>query len=245
MTSINPTRIIITLLVGTVIAVAAILLPKYFMPSGIPSLVTTQSLELVLSLLAIIIMGKGKFSEYGFRMPKTGTFGADSFLHWLGIGLAALAIGALATGAILLSGAGGNPLAKRLSFPQIVLFVWILSSLIEEIFTRGFLQGHLEKAADIKIRLMFFRVDLAALLSALFFACLHLVLIKTGADPITIVITLLFTFSLGLLAAQQRSITGSLLPAVGVHLLGNIGGVIGGMIYMIISFLTGGTLPKM
>ncbi len=65
----------------------------------------------------------------------------------------------------------------------------------------------------------------------------------SGADLKTIIIILLFTFSLGLLAGHLRSRSGSLLPAIGVHMLANIGGVMGGIVYTVISIMTGGRAP--
>ncbi|MDD4052261.1 MAG: CPBP family glutamic-type intramembrane protease, partial [candidate division Zixibacteria bacterium] len=112
-------------------------------------------------------------------------------------------------------------------------------------FTRGFIQGHLAPVMPGSFRFLFFRIETAAFVSAAFFALMHLSLLISGADPKTIVIILLFTFSVGLLAGHQRARTGSLVPAIGVHMLANIGGVIGGMIYMIITVMSGGKLPQM
>ncbi len=238
-------RTVVTLIVAIVIAVAALILPKLFITGIIPRLATTQGVELVLSLLAIVVLGKGRFADYGFRLPRRDGSSIDALLRWLPVGLAAMALGAVATGATLITGAGGNPVIKQLSFPQIILFIWIFSSTIEEIFTRGFLQGHLTPAMPGSIRLLFFRIETAAFISAVFFAMMHLSLLVSGVDLKTIVIILLFTFSVGLVAGHQRARTGSLIPAIAVHMLANIGGVIGGVIYMVVLILSGGRPPGM
>jgi membrane protease YdiL (CAAX protease family) len=240
-----PGRFVTALGVAAIISLTAILLPKLLFTGKVVPLLTTQATELILSLGAIIILGKGRFADYGFRLPGPDHLSRSPLARWLPVSLGALALGAMATGAILISGVAGNPFLGQLTFPQIVLFVWIFSSIIEEVFTRGFLQGYLSTATTISVKLPFIRVGLPTLVSALFFAAIHLVLLLHGAGLATMVIILLFTFSLGLMAGHLRATTGSLIPAIGVHMLANIGGVIGGMVYAIITLMTGGTLPRM
>ncbi len=236
-------RIVSTFAVGFAIFIVAILLPKFFLNGAVPKIATTQALELTLSVLAIAILGKARFADYGFRWLR------GDYLKVANMGRIALAaggsaaLGMAATGAILITGAQGNPLAKELTLPQIVLFVWLFSSIIEEIFTRGFIQSHIAQATESSIKFVFFRVQIPVLLSALAFASMHLVLLRSGADLKTLVIILLFTFSVGLLAGHERSRSGSLLPAIGIHMLANIGGMVGGILYGIISVLTGHGIP--
>ncbi len=234
MTEKESSRILTGLLTATGIFIAAILLPKLVVAGLIPRLLTTQSLELALSLLAIGILGKGQFSAYGFRFPQVAEVSLMTVVRWIPVGLLAIALGALATSAILLTGASGNPLVKQLSFPQMVLFIWIFSSTIEEIFTRGFLLSHLSQGLQGKIKFLFFSISKPVLISALFFGAMHLILPLSGADLTSTVIIFLFTFSLGLLAGSQREKTGSLIPAIGVHMLANIGGMVGGILYFIL-----------
>ncbi len=238
----NTGRLVTALIAALIIAVASILLPKLIIEGVKSRIFITQGVELALSLLAILILGKGRFRDYGFCLPRKELIFCGG-IAWSMIG--ALVLGAAATMAVLISGAMGNPIVKELSFPQIILNVWILSSTIEEIFTRGFLQGHLAYLEDRAVRLLFFKVNLPTLISAVFFACMHLVLILSGVDYKTVIIILIFTFSLGLLAGYQRARTGSLIPSIGIHMLGNIGGVVGGIIYSIYAMLTGGRLPGM
>ncbi len=121
-------QIITALAVGAFIFLAAIILPKFIISNPIGKISTTQILELTLSLLAILIFGKGKFVEYGFCMPKTDPARSLTMTRLALYGAAALILGALATIAILITGAVGNPIVKQLNFPQIILFIWILSS---------------------------------------------------------------------------------------------------------------------
>jgi len=239
-----PGRFMIALGVAIVIFLVAILLPKLFLAGKALPILITQATELILSLAAIGILGKGRFADYGFRLPAPDTLSRSLLARWVPVGLGALALGVMATASILICGVGGNPLVRGLTLPQIILFVWIFSSIIEEIFTRGFLQSHLMTAMSGSVKLLFFRVDLSALISALFFACMHLSLLLRGIGLTTMIIVLLFTFSVGLMAGHQRAKTGSLIPAIGVHMLANIGGVISGIVYVVIMIMTGGTLHR-
>ena len=236
-------RVTTALSVAVGIFLIAAMVPKVFMSGPIPKLMTTQALELLLALLAIVIFGQSKFSEYGFRKPRVSQPPAEGGVRWVRICLTAPLLGMVATPLILALGGTGNPLAKSLSFPQIVLFVWIFSSIIEEVFTRGFLQGHLSVLSGKHMKLLFVRIELPVLISALFFACMHFTLLFAGVDATTMAVTFLFTFSIGLMAGYLRAKTGSLIPAIAVHMLANIGGMIGGIIYTLINYMITGKLP--
>ncbi len=236
-------RIIVTFIVGFFIWVVAIFLPKVIITGTIPAIATTQALELILSIIAVWIFGHGRFADYGFRRPEPGYMGTGNLSRVLMSFGVAVVLGMAATSVTLIVGAAGNPIARELNLPQIILFVWIFSSIIEEIFTRGFIQSHIARATTASINFGLFRIQVPVLCSALAFAAMHLILLRRGADATTIVIILCFTFSVGLLAGHERSRSNSLLPAIGVHMLANIGGLLGGIVYAIISVLTGHGLP--
>lgn len=236
-------KVTTALAVAVLIFLIAIVLPKLIFNGIASKILVTQGLELALSLLAIVIFGKAKFSEYGFCLPKANPQSDKGKYGWIGVSLLAPLLGICATPLILGLGGGGNPLVRSLSIPQIVLFVWIFSSIIEEIFTRGFLQSHLSALSGKSIKLLFFKIELPVLISALFFGCMHFVLFLSGVDAITVAVTFVFTFSIGLMAGTLRAGTGSLLPAITVHILANIGGMIGGIIYTVINFMITGNMP--
>jgi membrane protease YdiL (CAAX protease family) len=238
-------QIVLAIATGLIIFVASVILPKYIVSDTIPRLLTTQATELVLAFLAILLLGKGKFAQYGFRLQMDRLTPSGGIVPWILLGLAALTVGALASITMMATGATGNPIIKQLSFPQVILFVFLFSSTIEEIFTRGFIQSHLAASLDSSVRVPLLRVDRPTFISALFFAGMHLVLVTHQTDVKTIVIILLFTFSLGLIAGHVRARTGSLIPAIGAHMLGNIGGMVGGILYVLFTVVTGGKLPTM
>jgi len=243
LTTDNNSRITTALTAAIGIYLIAVVLPKFIISGTLPKLMTTQGLELLLSLLAIVIFGRSKFSEYGFCLPGANQQTSEVKTRWIRISMMALLLGIVATPLILGLGGKGNPWIKNLTIPQIIIFVWVLSSTIEEVFTRGFLQGHLSVLSGKYLKLLFLRIELPVLISALFFACMHFVLLFTGVDAITMTVTFFFTFSIGLMAGHLRAKTGSLIPAITVHLLANIGGMIGGIIFALINFLTTGKLP--
>lgn len=238
-------RFTVTLLAGVIIFIAAIVVPKYIVPKGIWSLMTAQGLELGLALLAITILGKGKFKDYGFRSPKKEKFTLKVLINWIIVVIIAIGLGAIANLAIALAGSGGNPIVKQLTFPQMVLLVWLFSSIIEEIFVRGFIQSHLAPLKVIKLNFGFVKFDLPTVIGAVFFGAMHLILLINGVEILSLIIILGFTFSLGLLAGYLRARYESLIPPVIAHILANMGGVIGGIIFVIITVITTGKPPAM
>jgi membrane protease YdiL (CAAX protease family) len=240
----NVSRFVTTILTGVAISVVALVLPKLLVPGVVPSLLTTQALELVLALLAIGILGRGRFSGYGFCLPRITRFSLAAVVKWILIALAAVAMGMLATLAATLSGAGGHPTLKQLSLPQMILFTWVFASIVEEILVRGFVQGHLSPWNETNVKLLLFRVSVPTLVGALFFGAMHTVLLLAGADALTTIIIVIFTFSLGLLAGHQRAKSGSLIPAIILHTLANVGGVLGGIVYAILTILITGRPPR-
>ena len=227
-------RTLVAISVSIGIFVFGALMPKLLITDKLIGALTSQGLELSLSLLAIVILGKSKFSEYGFCLPSRGRY-SESRIRWGFISLAALPLGAGASLIMLGLGGSGNPMAKSLTLPQIILMVFIFSSIIEEIFTRGFLQSHLSVLSGRSIRLFLIRIELPVFISGLIFACMHFSLLLMGVDRITMTVIFFFTFFVGLIAGYIRQETGSLIPAILAHMLANLGGMIGGILYKISS----------
>jgi membrane protease YdiL (CAAX protease family) len=240
----NTSRIVTTILTGITISIVALVLPKLLVPGVVPSLLTTQVLELILALLAIGILGKGRFFEYGFRLPRIAQFSLTAVVKWILIAFAAVAMGALTALVTILSGAGGHPILQQLSLPQIMLFTWVFASIVEEILVRGFIQGHLSPWNETNVKLLLFQVSVPTLVGALFFGVMHTILLLAGADALTTIIIVIFTFSLGLLAGHQRAKSESLIPAIILHTLANIGSVLSGVVYAILTVLITGRPPE-
>jgi len=213
-------RTIGALALSAVVALAALYSTKLVdFPAGsfFPSSFITHSIMLVCSIGILWVATKGKLALGGF------TWGSYRFspriLAWV------LPTATLSTLSVFLAPAeeAAKGPADDFTKLQVILFVWIYASICEEVLTRGLLQtllsggGSLDSARPR-------RLSMPVVLSALFFGAMHIVLVRS-MGPAAIPVIVLATF-LGLVAARYRERTGSLIPAVMVHMLFNIGGML-------------------
>lgn len=202
----------------------------YLAPDGSPAwagLFISGTAMLAVSLVLVLASSMGDPSKFGFTRPKaSGGYGAG--ITW------GLSLGFLASILNLFAGGGGMSPVQGLSFVQIILLVWVLASVAEEVLVRGYVQSYLEPLSHIGFTVFRLRVSLPVLLSALFFSAMHLILLTTNTPFITIYVVLVFTFALGLVTAYQREKTRSVLPAITAHVSFNIGGVVGGAVYVLL-----------
>ena len=213
------------LLLATAVAALALALPRLIgwpPVTFVPSSFVTHSVMLGLSLIVSALLCGGRMASFGFTR---GTFRLRaSLLLW------ALPTACLATLAFLASGSSppSNPVVPQTPL-GVVLFVWIYASVCEEVLARGLLQSCLAPLAH--LRFCLFRrwpLSVPVLLSALFFGAMHIVLWPTmGAQALA---PMTLGLLLGLVAGYYREQTGSLLPAVLIHALANIGGTLPGWV---------------
>ena len=182
---------------------------------------------LAVALILILASSMGDPSAFGFTRPRVGG-GYGAGITW------GLVLGLIASFLNLASGEGRVAPLEGLSFLQIVLLVWVLASVAEELLVRGYVQSYLEPLAHKGFHVFKLRLSLPVILSALFFAAMHLILLTTGTPTLTVYVVVVFAFFLGLVAAYQRERTRSVLPAIAAHVSFNIGGVLGGAIYVIL-----------
>lgn len=170
-------------------------------------------LMLGLSLIAMAVVTRGRFRLFGF------TFGryrfSPSILLWVLPMAVFVTLGTISQprGAVQHSFVNFTPL-------QAIIYIWIYSSICEEILVRGLLQTLLRDIEAATPDPRWWTVP--TVISAVFFGAMHSVLIPllgSGAIPIILAATVL-----GFVSAHYRQATGSLVPAVIVHLLFNIGG---------------------
>ncbi len=203
---------------------------RYLAGEGSPewmSVFVNYAIMLAVSLILILASSTGDPSKFGFTRPKVrGAYGAA--IMWGAI------LGAVASSVTVTSRVGGIGPLKGLSFVQIILLVWVLASVAEEILVRGYVQSYLEPLMDRGFTVFHLRISLPVIMSAIFFAIMHIILLATGTSILTTYIVVVFAFFLGLVAAYQRERTGSILPALAAHVSFNIGGVLGGVIYVIL-----------
>lgn len=171
---------------------------------------------LILSILMILALGRGDISRYGFktgrnlRLPKIIMLG-------LVVGIASTFATSIVPGGISIEPDYG-------SLINLIIGVWILASIAEEVFTRGLIQGFLSPLTGFGFSLWGLRISLPVLVSGLFFGLMHLGILSTGADFLSVAIIVIFAFILGIMAGYYREKSGSLIPAIIVHMCGNVGG---------------------
>lgn len=166
-----------------------------------------------LSLVAMAAIAKGRFRLFGFTLGRYKF--RPSILLWALPMAIIVTLGTIfqARGAAQHSFVNFTPL-------QAILYIWICSSICEEILVRGLLQTLLRDIEDVTPDPRWWTVP--TVISAVFFGAMHSVLVPllgSGAIPIILAATLL-----GFVCAHYRQATGSLLPAIIVHMLFNIGG---------------------
>ncbi|WP_111710126.1 CPBP family intramembrane glutamic endopeptidase [Lutibacter citreus] len=186
---------------------------------------------LILSILTILFLNNGSLKNYGFSTPKN--------INYLKMTLISVGIiiGSLIVGAIIFMGIlnnifpSENPklLSKPNSLIELILVIWIWSSICEEILVRGLLQSFMNHLKSIKI----FRLSLPVIISGLFFGAMHLSLLNSEINIWYVFFTVFNTSIMGMLAAFYREKSDSLIPPILIHLLTNVLGSIPMIILLI------------
>jgi membrane protease YdiL (CAAX protease family) len=177
---------------------------------------TTTTSILMVSLLLILVLSRGNLAAYGFTLP------AHVRLLW--IICIGLLLGFVSTVLTNVLSSKGMTFVEDFSFLQTVILVWIYASIGEEILTRGLVQSYLSPLSKNGFGVFGIFISLPVLLSALFFGFMHLPLLTLGIDVATVAIVVVFAFLVGIAAGYFREETGSLVPAILVHMFANIGG---------------------
>ena len=198
--------------------------------------VVMKCLLLLLSLFSIRFILKASWSDAGFKKPAIPMKKAK-------IIIAGMILGAFATLLIFITPAKGYAMIKQLSLIQFFLIIVFWSSVVEEIFIRGFIQTGLKHLQEKKIQILRFHISQSILISALIFAGMHLSLLFFDVDYWTVLIVVLSTFLLGLVAGYYREKYDSILPAIITHMFFNVGGIVGGIPMAILYRLLTGELP--
>lgn len=171
---------------------------------------------LILSIIIMLVASKGKLSRYGFKLARNVQV-RQIILCGLGLGIISTLIAASLPGK-------ESSVAGELSFLQTVVFIWLYASICEEVFARGLIQSSLSRLTEYGFTVSERRISLPVLTSALLFGLVHLIQSVMGAGGYQVLVVVLFAFVLGLIAGYQRERTGSLVPAIMVHVFANVGG---------------------
>lgn len=216
-------RIIVALLMAIIILIVASafmmslpnasqLLEKYpWLMGFIP-----HTSMLVISTLILLILGRGKLGQYGYKLPTNFSFPQIVILP--------LIVGIIANVILSFLPSTESFMPEGYSFGHIVLFIWLYASICEEIYTRGLIQGYLKPLANHAIVVFKIRLSLPVIIGAAYFSLIHLMAFAASLNPITLIVFLIIAFVLGMIAGYQLEKTGSLIPAIIVHMMFNISG---------------------
>lgn len=173
----------------------------------------TIGISLVMALILIATAGAGGFQSYGFRS-------AGAKMLWWSLGLG-ITIGALLRLIATVLDVRQSPLQGFATW-QVITYFWLGAPVQEEVIFRGLLQGTLEKGIPGFIPIGRWRISIAALVTAVVFAIVHLALLSVGASLGEAAFVVVGALILGLVAGQLRWKSESLIPCFVVHALFNI-----------------------
>lgn len=186
--------------------------------------VVRQGTELLMALLAIAVVWKGDFRRFGFRLSGNLKIW-KSILASLPLFLLGMLIGGLIASLITIF-FGSTP-SYDFGSPNLlqqIVRIWLLASITEEIVFRGLIQTYLSSRLSSSFSIFRIRITHAALIAAILFSLAHLVLLTRGAGATQMAVIVVSTFILGVAAGHFRENTGSLVPAIIIHMLFNVWG---------------------
>lgn len=176
-----------------------------------------SSVTICIAMLLIAIVGKRRFTQYGFKLPK----GSDVWKP-LPIGfVVGIIINVLAElGRVELTWMGQIP------FPYLILLSWIGVPIQEELIFRGLFQGYLATHIKSSITIWKWRLSVPALIGAIVFSLVHFALLSVEAALGGVLFIVVGAFILGIIAGHLRAETGSLIGPIIVHALFNLTGTV-------------------
>lgn len=180
-----------------------------------------QATMLVASLMLIAGLSRGRLSRYGFRMATPAQIRRAFVCGTIAAVVVHVVLAVLSN---LFPSSGGHPTVAGSSFVQIVITVWVIASTCEEVLHRGLIQSFLEPLRDYGMTILGVRLSLPLVTAAILFGAMHIMLLTTGADGLLVGGVVGSAIVLGLVAGYYRERTGSLLPAILVHMLFNVCG---------------------
>jgi len=200
---------------------------------GAGKLATHAVLKLALIALSLGLWAASRKGLPAMGFARSSPMGRRTVRWYV---LSAVGMGS-ATLVMIFSGAR-HPMTAGLTVPQLIVSVWILSSVAEEVFVRGLLQSWMGGLGGDDLGC---RPVVAA--SASTFAAMHLPLIWSGAGWVGGGAIVFATFVVGWSAAELRARSGSLLHPILVHVFGNVSAVPFGVIGVLLYRAIHGTMP--
>lgn len=176
---------------------------------------------LVFSLILILIVNKGSLKDYGFNKPEK-----IKIIRLILISTAIIVAAGLVGNALFIGFLknlfpqenSGMEFPKVGSIVEMILTIWIWSSICEEVLTRGLIQSFMKYQTSIKL----LKLSLPVWISGIFFGMMHVSLLKMNMDIWFVSFIVFNTTTVGLLAAYYREKTKSIYPAIFIHFLANV-----------------------
>lgn len=217
-------RLLIGLLLAFSVCAVAVVLRHVvkFDSKCFPNFALSGSIILVLAVVLIVAFRNQL--DYRIAVPKFNQIWEPVL-----IGLLTTIVLNLLTGIVTLIISGrveGHPALENMSVLQYVLFGFILAPVAEEHLFRGFLQNYLKPLGDKGITVFHRRISLPVLIAALVFSLCHLGLLASGVGAVFMIRTALSAFILGTIAGYFQEKYNNIVPAILVHMAGNLLGVL-------------------
>jgi membrane protease YdiL (CAAX protease family) len=187
----------------------------------LPSGVMIQVAMFAVAFCLIAALSRGRLAEYGFQHAGLGQL-KTAFIF--GSVVAVIVHVVIAIVWTLFPPAASHPALAGSSFIRTVFTVWIVASTSEEVVHRGLIQSFLKPLAVYGVHIGRIRLSLPVIVAAVLFGVLHIMLLTMGADGRLVGGIVATAIVLGVVAGYYREKTGSLMPAILIHMLFNVYG---------------------
>ena len=183
-----------------------------------------HTIMLLLSILAIYLFKK--YVDYRIELPKFKTL-----LKPIGFGLLVSLLSTMLMGiAMNIAGVESQDIkmpTSNLSILQIIIFVFLYSSIAEEMLFRGFLLNILKPIREKGISLFNRKVSLGVIISAIMFGLIHIIPFNSDNNMIFTIGMFISPTILGIFAGYYQEKFDNNAYAIIVHMSGNLMGIIG------------------
>ncbi len=217
---------------GELKAVAGSILPDWLTADHNSMGAIFKTMLALLSIFIMVLIPGMNLKDFGFCLPKR-----INYLKLTGLTFA-ITIGGIVIFAPLYMGLLSHIFGVKMqggfdtggSVCIMIIGIWFWSSVTEELYSRGLLQTLLQ---DLK-KYRFLGLSLTVWISALLFGATHFSVFKISSSPFFVMMIVSNTTVLGLLVAWYREKTGSILPAILVHILANVAGSMPSLFFAIV-----------
>lgn len=190
----------------------------------------TQASFLIISLLLISLFSRGKVATYGLRPVKVSAMKKPVLLSII-VSFVIISISMVLSMKSMQSGVSSESMMAPRGILKPILSVWVMASISEEVFFRGLLQGFLSPLKQYGFTFIKIHVSVPVTICAVWFGLGHFGLLRVMNVDVVIGIVI-SAMALGFIAGYYFEKTGSIIPAIAVHMVFNIVGTFTTVIFM-------------